>query len=165
MQSIIFFRKCQKVTLNSAKIQAADVQELFEKLLINMRKLRKLQSCCESGIQDLKSSYQGLEHMVHTMNNKIKSTMAKIVRRTLKKIPKVEQNKIHECMHSTLFHIENITLNKAKNTLSSLEDSLKTGVETCIRHHHELNTLHELLLYSSDNKKKKLCIIASRKMH
>ncbi|KAH3790416.1 hypothetical protein DPMN_168615 [Dreissena polymorpha] len=128
-----------------------------------MRKLRKLQSCCESGIQDLKSSYQGQELMVHKMNDKIKSTMAKIVRRTLKKIPKVEQNKIHELMHSTLFHIENITLNEAKITLSSLEDSLKTGVETCIRHHHELKALHELLLYSSDNNNKKLCIIASRK--
>ncbi|XP_052262611.1 uncharacterized protein LOC127866221 [Dreissena polymorpha] len=156
-------RKCKKVTLNSAKKQAAEVQELFEKLLINMRKLRKLQSCCESGIQDLKSSYQGQELMVHKMNDKIKSTMAKIVRRTLKKIPKVEQNKIHELMHSTLFHIENITLNDAKITLSSLEDSLKTGVETCIRHHHELKALHELLLYSSDNNNKKLCIIASRK--
>ncbi|XP_052260019.1 uncharacterized protein LOC127864423 isoform X2 [Dreissena polymorpha] len=156
-------RKCKKVTLNSAKKQAPEVQELFEKLLINMRKLRKLQSCCESGIQDLKSSYQGQELMVHKMNDKIKSTMAKIVRRTLKKIPKVEQNKIHELMHSTLFHIENITLNEAKITLSSLEDSLKTGVETCIRHHHELKALHELLLYSSDNNNKKLCIIASRK--
>ncbi|XP_052274345.1 uncharacterized protein LOC127874187 [Dreissena polymorpha] len=156
-------RKCKKVTLNSAKKQAAEVQELFEKLLINMRKLRKLQSCCESGIHDLKSSYQGQELMVHKMNDKIKSTMAKIVRRTLKKIPKVEQNKIYELMHSTLFHIENITLNEAKITLSSLEDSLKTGVETCIRHHHELKALHELLLYSSDNKKKKLCMIASQK--
>ncbi|XP_052261085.1 uncharacterized protein LOC127865172 [Dreissena polymorpha] len=156
-------RKCKKVTLNSAKKQAAEVQELFEKLLINMRKLRKLQSCCESGIHDLKSSYQGQELMVHKMNDKIKSTMAKIVRRTLKKIPKVEQNKIYELMHSTLFHIENITLNEAKITLSSLEDSLKTGVETCIRHHHELKALHELLLYSSDNKKKKLCMIASLK--
>ncbi|XP_052261056.1 uncharacterized protein LOC127865165 [Dreissena polymorpha] len=156
-------RKCKKVTLNSAKKQAAEVQELFEKLLINMRKLRKLQSCCESGIHDLKSSYQGQELMVHKMNDKIKSTMTKIVRRTLKKIPKVEQNKIYELMHSTLFHIENITLNEAKITLSSLEDSLKTGVETCIRHHHELKALHELLLYSSDNKKKKLCMIASQK--
>ncbi|KAH3895082.1 hypothetical protein DPMN_019242, partial [Dreissena polymorpha] len=156
-------RKCKIVTLNSAKKQAAEVQELFEKLLINMRKLRKLQSCCESGIQDLKSSYQGQERMVHKMNDKIKSTMAKIVRRTLKKIPKVEQNKNHELMHSTLFHIENITLNEAKITLSSLEDSLKTGVETCIRHHHELKALHELLLYSRDNNNENLCIIASRK--
>ncbi|KAH3893063.1 hypothetical protein DPMN_017203 [Dreissena polymorpha] len=43
--------------------QAADLQDLFEKLLINMRKPRKLQSCCESGIEDLKSSYQGQELM------------------------------------------------------------------------------------------------------
>ncbi|KAH3720857.1 hypothetical protein DPMN_063766 [Dreissena polymorpha] len=156
-------RKCKNVTLNSAKKQAADVQELFEKLLINMRKLRKLQWCCESGIQDLKSSYHGQERMVHKMNNNIKSTMYKIGRSYLKKTTKVEENKIHELMHYTLFNIENISLNEAKMTILRLEASLKTGVETCIRHHHELKALHELLLYSNDKNKKKLCFIASQK--
>ncbi|KAH3790351.1 hypothetical protein DPMN_168549 [Dreissena polymorpha] len=167
-------RKCQKktltsakkqITLTSAKKKAADVQELIEKLLINMRKLRKLQSCCESEIEDLTSSYQGQEHIVHKMNDKIKSTIDKIVRRTFKKTPKVEQNKkkIHELMHSRLFDIENITLSEANITLLSLQTSLKTGVESCIRHHRELKAVHELLLYSSDNNNKKLCFIAGRK--
>ncbi|KAH3706355.1 hypothetical protein DPMN_065741 [Dreissena polymorpha] len=150
--------------LRSSKKQPAEVQELFEKLLINMRKLRNMQSCCESGIQDLKSSYKGQELMVQKMNNKIKSTMDTIVRSTLKKTPKVEQNKIHKLIHSTLFDIENITLNEAKNKLISIEASLKTGVETCIRYHHELKAVHELLLYSCQlYTKKKLCFIASRK--
>ncbi|KAH3819424.1 hypothetical protein DPMN_121159 [Dreissena polymorpha] len=128
-----------------------------------MRKLKQLQWCCESEIQDLKSSYQRQELMVQTMNNKINSTLDKIARSSLKKTPKVEQTKIRRLMRYTLDDVENTTMNETKRTLLSLEASLVTGVETCIRHYPELKLLHELLLYSSDKNKKKLCFIVSKK--
>ncbi|KAH3819432.1 hypothetical protein DPMN_121167, partial [Dreissena polymorpha] len=156
--------KCKTIAINSAKIHADDVHQLSVKLRINMRKLKQLQWCCESEIQDLKSSYQRRQEiMVRTMNNKINSTLDKIARGTLKKTRKVEQIKILRLMRSTLDDVENTTINETKRTLLSLEASLVTGVETCIRHYPELKLLHELLLYSSDKDKKKLCFIVSRK--
>ncbi|KAH3796767.1 hypothetical protein DPMN_150338 [Dreissena polymorpha] len=161
-----FFSGCRKVALDSAKKHSADVNELSLKIRINILKLKKLQSCCESRIKDLKGSYHEQELMVRKMHKKINFTMDKYVRSTLKKTAKNEHNMIktiHESMRSTLYNIEKNTLDETRRTLLSLQASTNSSVKTCILYQNELKTLNELLLYSSDKNKKKLRFIAIRR--
>ncbi|KAH3796777.1 hypothetical protein DPMN_150348 [Dreissena polymorpha] len=94
--------------------------------------------------------------------------MEKLLRSTLKKTTKDDQNmvkKLFKSVHSSILPcvIYKNTLDETKRSLKSLKAYLKASVETCIRQQNELKTLNELLLYSSDKNKKKLCFIAVRK--
>ncbi|KAH3876132.1 hypothetical protein DPMN_039414 [Dreissena polymorpha] len=147
-------------------MHSTEVHELLIRLQINLVKLNKLQSCCESRIHDLTTSYQEHEIMVCEINRNINSKLDKIEKSSLKKTPEVEQSmvkQIYQSIHSVLEEINDSTLNEAKHTLLSHQASQKTCVDTCIIHYTQLKLLQEALRYSSDKNNQKFCLIATKK--
>ncbi|XP_052215660.1 uncharacterized protein LOC127834096 isoform X6 [Dreissena polymorpha] len=159
-------RNCTNVTLDPAEMHSTEVHELLIRLQINLVKLNKLQSCCESRIHDLTTLYQEHELMVCEIHRNINSNLDKIEKSSLKKTPEVEQSMVkilYQSIHSFLDELKESTLNEAKQTISDHQASQKTCSETCKIYYTELKLLQEALQYSSDKSNLKFCLIATHK--
>ncbi|KAH3815416.1 hypothetical protein DPMN_143939 [Dreissena polymorpha] len=147
-------------------MHSTEVHELLIRLQINLVKLNKLQSCCESRIHDLTTLYQEHELMVCEIHRNINSNLDKIEKSSLKKTPEVEQSMVkilYQSIHSFLDELKESTLNEAKQTISDHQASQKTCSETCKIYYTELKLLQEALQYSSDKSNLKFCLIATHK--
>ncbi|XP_052236955.1 uncharacterized protein LOC127848500 isoform X2 [Dreissena polymorpha] len=131
-------RQCSNLDLisESVKTLSVDIQQLSRKIQTTLSELNKFKRTQEASIPSVEGSYNEKQQEIREMRNKL---------------------------NAALDELENTTLKELYEIKTTLQTSLKKGVDNCSRLNDELQLLGDAVNGLGDESKKELEFIAGRK--